>query len=311
MVNEITTKIVTVLKSIKGRSLTKKTISNKHGLSMLLAGNPDIEIMTNVQFDLLKKRENGCFTKWSEDSSSIDWLDSDFQTYVDKLIEDLKNKGLPTSITLIMHKSEGWVCVGEYLKLENIVCEKELNDADFHETILEKIKPLPDVLVEDFNCAYDSVEGLSAQFIYLYHHICGIMEMYETRGVGSHLEIFRLLMRLGELKTLIQHYSPVGKRNKNIAQQPRKLALSQIIEKLKKRKKITGLTAKELWSEFISMLEDSDDFESVCEICPNKNQPDKWEVNYKDSKVKSHSMKFKTFQKNLVLNKKTNSPTRG
>jgi hypothetical protein len=274
---------------------------------MLLAGNPDIEIMTNVQFDLLKKRENGCFTKWSEDSSSIDWLDSDFQTYVDKLIEDLKNKGLPTSITLIMHKSEGWVCVGEYLKLENITCEKELNDADFHATILKKIKPLPDVLMEDFNCDYDSVESLSAQFIYLYDYICNKMEKYQ--GVAEHKEIFNILVRLGELRTLIKHYAAVSKNNKNNSKKPRKAELNKIIDELIEKKLKGEFTAKELWSDFIIKLGNS--FHSVEEKSITSNQNTTLAVSYEDSNGQIQTMKFNTFQQKFSKKNKTNLSSRG
>jgi hypothetical protein len=303
MANEKKIKFVAVMKATKGNSLTKKTTRNKlnGGLLMLLAGNSDIEVMTDVQFDSLNARENGCFTRWSENSSCIDWLESDFQSYADKLINELKLKNLPTSTNLILHESGSWMNVGEYVVLEQLPFRED--DCD---DILERVKPLPDVLIEHFKYTYDSIESLSAQYIWLYDYVCGMMKKYERNQIDEHYqnEISRILMRLGELKTLLQYYKPISKINSEKARKIRNVKLEEIFIKLKKEKDLSSMSARELWPKFIGMIDASDDFEHVSESGTNPHQPDKWKVLYEDSNGKSRSMKFTTFEQRLTAVKK-------
>lgn len=96
-----------------------------------------------------------------------------------------------------------------------------------------------------------------------------------------------------------------GQTQKKIAKQERKKGLSAIFEKLRAMK-TTGAKPKELWPEFISMLqEENQTFDQVVESSPNPANCNTWSVQFliipdKDSeKEKEETMKYNRFVRRL------------
>jgi len=96
-----------------------------------------------------------------------------------------------------------------------------------------------------------------------------------------------------------------GQTQKKIAKQERKKGLSAIFEKLRAMK-TTGAKPKELWPEFISMLqEENQTFDQVVESCPNTANCKTWAVQFliipdKDNeKEKEETMTYNRFVRRL------------
>uniref|UniRef100_A0A486XFS4 Uncharacterized protein n=1 Tax=Rheinheimera sp. BAL341 TaxID=1708203 RepID=A0A486XFS4_9GAMM len=120
---------------------------------------------------------------------------------------------------------------------------------------------------------HDSFEALAARFI-----------MHITEMLDQELdEIARLehAVAFGHVTTLWDHYQTVRIAQEKNAKKPRDPLLSSIYSKLAKRKLASNLTPKELWQDFVSILEVSKQkFEKVTEIQVNKNNPATWEVRF-------------------------------
>lgn len=120
---------------------------------------------------------------------------------------------------------------------------------------------------------HDSFEALAALIIL---HIGKMLDQELDQVVR-----LKHAVAFGNVTTLWDHYYTMGKAQKVNAKKPRDQLLSGIYLRLAKRKLASNLTPKELWQDFVSILEGSkQEFEKVIETQANKGNPDTWEVGF-------------------------------
>lgn len=124
----------------------------------------------------------------------------------------------------------------------------------------------------------------------------------ESCDVDSRLDA---AYQLGDISRCMKVATIYGKTQKKIAKQERKKGLTVIFEQLKMMKN-AGLKPKELWPEFVSMLQDENrSFENVLENVGNPANCKTWSVSFSiipdkdDGVYKDEVMRYQRFLRRL------------